>query len=118
MKKILVVEDMESNYFLLFIILRKEYEVYCVYDGQEVIEKFESCWFDMILMDIKMFVMDGLEVIRRICLKGGIFFIIVFIVNVYDSDCDKVFEVGCDDYMVKLIMVFVLCEMIKKYFGE
>ena len=59
MKKILVAEDTESNYLLLSIILRKEYEVHRAHDGQEAIEKFESCRPDMILMDIKMPVMDG-----------------------------------------------------------
>ena len=47
MKKILVAEDTESNYLLLSIILRKEYEVHRAHDGQEAIEKFESCRPDM-----------------------------------------------------------------------
>lgn len=38
MKKILVAEDTESNYLLLSIILRKEYEVHRAHDGQEAIE--------------------------------------------------------------------------------
>ena len=42
MKKILVAEDTESNYLLLSIILRKEYEVHRAHDVQEAIEKFES----------------------------------------------------------------------------
>lgn len=47
-EKILVAEDTESNYLLLSIILRKEYEVYRAHDGQEAIEKFEGCRPDMI----------------------------------------------------------------------
>ena len=66
MKKILVAEDTESNYLLLSIILRKEYEVYRAHDGQEAIEKFEGCRPDMILMDIKMPVMDGLSAAKNI----------------------------------------------------
>ena len=107
-----------TNYLLLSIILRKEYEVYRAHDGQEAIEKFEGCRPDMILMDIKMPVMDGLEATRRIRLKGGTLPIIALTANAYDSDRDKAFEAGCDDYMAKPIMAPALREMIKKYFGE
>ena len=72
----------------------------------------------MILRDIKMPVMDGLEATRRIRLKGGTLPIIALTANAYDSDRDKAFEAGCDDYMAKPIMAPALREMIKKYFGE
>ena len=44
--------------------------------------------------------------------------IIALTANAYDSDRDKAFEAGCDDYMAKPIMAPALREMIKKYFGE
>ena len=73
---------------------------------------------DIVLTDIKMPVMDGLEATRRIRLKGGTLPIIALTANAYDSDRDKAFEAGCDDYMAKPIMAPALREMIKKYFGE
>ena len=114
----MVAEDTESNYLLLSIILRKEYEVCRAHDGQEAVEKFEEYQPDMILMDIKMPVMDGLEATRRIRLKGGTLPIIALTANAYDSDRDKAFKAGCDDYMAKPIMAPVLHEMIKKHFSE
>lgn len=50
--------------------------------------------------------------------KGGTLPIIALTANAYDSDRDKAFEAGCDDYMAKPIMAPALREMIKKYFGE
>ena len=44
--------------------------------------------------------------------------IIALTANAYDSDRDKAFEAGCDDYMAKPIMAPALREMIEKYFGE
>jgi len=118
MKKILVVEDTESNYLLLSVILRKEYEVCRAYNGQEAIEKWEECRPDMILMDVRMPVMDGLEATRSIRRKGGTLPIIALTANAYDSDREKAFEVGCDNYMAKPIMAPALREMIKMYLGE
>ena len=86
-------------------------------DGVQLLDGYEPV-YDMILMDIKMPVMDGLEATRRIRLKGGTLPIIALTANAYDSDRDKAFEAGCDDYMAKPIMAPALREMIKKYFGE
>lgn len=57
--------------------------------------------------------MDGLEATRRIRLKGGTLPIIALTANAYDSDRDKAFEAGCDDYMAKPIMAPALREMIE-----
>ena len=86
--------------------------------GLEALALFKENEVDLILMDIKMPVMDGLEATRRIRLKGGTLPIIALTANAYDSDRDKAFEAGCDDYMAKPIMAPALREMIKKYFGE
>jgi len=115
MKKILVAEDTESNFLLLSIILRKEYIVLRAHDGQEAIDLCNAEQPDMILMDIKMPVMDGLEATRRIRQAGGTLPIIALTANAYDSDRDKTFEAGCNDYMAKPIMAPALRAMIGKY---
>lgn len=118
MKKILVAEDTESNFLLLSIILRKEYTVVRAYNGQEAVELCASEQPDMILMDIKMPVMDGLEATRLIREKDKDIPVIALTANAYDSDRDKAFEAGCNDYMAKPIIAGTLREMIKKYLGN
>lgn len=118
MKKILVAEDTDSNFLLLSIILRKEYNVLRAYNGQEAVELCGKEKPDMILMDIKMPVMDGLAATSEIRKQGSTIPIIALTANAYDSDRDKAFEAGCNDYMAKPIMAGALREMMKRYLED
>lgn len=117
MKKILVAEDTESNYLLLSIILRKEYEVFRAYNGEEAIALCREQDPDMVLMDIKMPVMDGLEATRQIRKFNPNIVIIALTANAYDSDREKAYEAGCNNYMAKPVVANKLREMIKEYLG-
>ena len=66
MKRILVAEDNDSNYMLMNYILKKDYEFFRAKNGQEAVEKALAEKPDLVLMDIKMPVMDGLEATRAI----------------------------------------------------
>lgn len=118
MKKILIAEDTDSNFLLLSIILRKEYTIVRANNGSEAVELCQAENPDMILMDIKMPVMDGLEATRKIRELGVKIPIIALTANAYDSDRDKAFEAGCNDYMAKPIMASALREMMKRYFED
>lgn len=118
MKKILIAEDTDSNFLLLSIILRKEYTIVRANNGSEAVELCQTENPDMILMDIKMPVMDGLEATRKIRELGVKIPIVALTANAYDSDRDKAFEAGCNDYMAKPIMAGALREMMKRYFED
>lgn len=118
MKKILVAEDTESNFLLLSIILRKEYIVLRAHNGREAVDICAAEQPDMVLMDIKMPVMDGLEATRLIREKDEAVPVIALTANAYDSDRDKAFQAGCNDYMAKPIIAGALRDMIKKYLGS
>ena len=64
MKRILVAEDNDSNYMLMTYILKKQYEFFRARNGQEAVAMVETESPDMVLMDIKMPIMDGLEATR------------------------------------------------------
>lgn len=117
MKKILVAEDTDSNFLLLSIILRKEYEVIRAVNGEEAISKFKEVNPDMILMDIKMPIMDGLTATKEIRKIDTNITIIALTANAYDSDKEKAYEAGCNNYMAKPIMTNKLREMISSYFN-
>lgn len=61
MKRILIAEDNDSNYLLMSYILKGHYDCLHAHNGQEAVEMTEKDKPDLILMDIKMPLMDGLR---------------------------------------------------------
>lgn len=117
MKKILVAEDTESNFLLLSIILRRDYEILRAFNGAEAVEICRAEHPDLILMDIKMPVMDGLEATKVIRTFNEEIVIIALTANAYDSDREKAYLAGCNNYMAKPVMAAKLREMIHSYLG-
>ena len=67
MKKILVVDDEKPISDIVKFNLTKEgYEVYTAYDGEEALEKVAEVDPDLILLDLMLPKMDGLEVAREV----------------------------------------------------
>ena len=66
MKTILVAEDNDSNFILMSYILKKDYQFERAKNGQEAVDMVEKGGFDIVLMDVKMPVMDGLEATKVI----------------------------------------------------
>lgn len=72
-----------------------------VFNGLEVLEIFEQEMIYFIIMDIMMLQFDGIKMIFKICESKNIF-IIMFFVKLEDSDKILGFNVGVDDYIMKL----------------
>ena len=101
MKKILVVDDEKPISDIVKFNLSKEgYEVYTAYDGEEAIEQAEEVVPDLILLDLMLPKIDGLEVCRQIRKKHDM---PIIMVTAKDSEIDKVLglELGADDYVTK-----------------
>ena len=100
-EKILVVDDDANICELLRLYLTKEgYQVTTANDGEDGLEKFNQIKPDMVLLDVMMPRMDGLEVCRRIRKAGNT---PVMMLTAKGETFDKVLglELGADDYMVK-----------------
>jgi two-component system, OmpR family, response regulator VicR len=100
-KKILVVDDEKPIADILQFNLEKEgYKVTCAYDGVEAIKKVEEETFDLLLLDIMLPQMDGMEVCREVRKK---YTMPIIMLTAKDSEIDKVLglELGADDYVTK-----------------
>ena len=86
MKRILIAEDNDSNYMLMQYILKSHYEFFRAKNGQEAVEKAKAETPDLVLMDIKMPIMDGLEATRLIRAAMPDMPIVALTANAFDSD--------------------------------
>ena len=115
MKTILVAEDNESNYILMTYILKKDYQILRAANGQEAVDKVEEGGIDLVLMDIKMPVMDGLEATRIIRAKKPDLPIIALTANAFDSDRDSALQAGCNEFITKPVNRQMTLDTIAKY---
>ncbi len=114
-RTILVVEDVESNFLLLKAIIGKIYTLLPAWNGMEAVEMYEQSQPDLILMDIKMPEMDGLEATRIIREISREIPIIALTAFAFDDDRVKALEAGCNDYLTKPLSAPLLKETIVKY---
>jgi DNA-binding response OmpR family regulator len=99
--RILLADDEQSIQTLLSYPLRKDgYEVVCASDGQEALARFGEQTFDLVVLDVMMPRMDGLEVCRRLRAKHSV---PIIMLTAKAEEIDKVLglELGADDYITK-----------------
>ena len=115
MKTILIAEDNDSNYMLMTYILKNHYAFTRARNGQEAVEKAESEKPDLIFMDLKMPVLDGLEATRQIKECMPALPIIALTANAFDTDREAALQAGCDDFLSKPVSGQKCLEAIAKY---
>lgn len=118
MKTILVAEDNESNFILMTYILKRGYGFVRAKNGQEAIDMVEKGGIDLVLMDIKMPVKDGLEATKEIKAAHPDLPIVALTANAFDSDRQLAFEAGCDDFLSKPVSSEKCLNTIAKYIGQ
>ena len=99
--RILLVDDEQSVQTLLSYPLRKEgYEVVQAFDGREALTRFGEASFDLVVLDVMMPRLDGLEVCRRLRARSA-FPIIMLTAKAEEIDKVLGLELGADDYITK-----------------
>ena len=116
--KILLADDNPVNRKYVEVILRKEgYDVFCVENGKELLSEYVREKYDIILMDIQMPEMNGVEATRKIRemerISGEKVQIIAYTAYAMEGDREKLLEAGMDGYISKPALKEVFLEEIE-----
>ncbi|MBF0430339.1 MAG: response regulator transcription factor [Fibrobacteria bacterium] len=114
MHKILIVEDEDAIRLGLVDILEMEgYQINEAVDGEEAIQIAQTWNPDLVLLDLMLPKLNGLEVCRHLRKKQPDIFILMLTAKTEDIDKLSGFKMGADDYMTKPFSTMVLLARIK-----
>ena len=114
-KTVLVVEDISSNYLLISAMLSKHYNLLHAVNGEQAVAMVKEYKIDLLLMDMKMPVLDGLKATADIRKFNASLPIVALTAHAFDSDRIAAIKVGCNEYLVKPIEKMKLMVALKKY---
>jgi CheY-like chemotaxis protein len=118
-RSIMIVEDNERNRRLLRVLLKsKGYRITEAKNGHEALKAFDIERPDLILMDIQLPEMDGLELIRIFKNKTDEIPIIAVTAYAMKGDRERILSSGCDGYVSKPIDTRKLTQVIATTLGE
>lgn len=99
--RVLVAEDNPSNFKLVEVLLRRDYELLHAWDGRQAVDLFAAQHPDLVLMDINMPVMDGYEALRLVRdISPGVP-VVALTAYAFETDRQRMFQAGFDDCLAK-----------------
>jgi CheY-like chemotaxis protein len=121
-KKILLVDDSATSRLMhrMLITQRTSYQVVCAVDGAEALRLVNSEAPDLILLDVMMPTIDGLEVCRRIRSQARTREVPVVLLT-FRTDAESVklgFDSGCNEYLKKPVEECQLLQVINRYLSR
>jgi signal transduction histidine kinase/DNA-binding response OmpR family regulator len=120
--RVLLAEDNDINALLAATLLESAgYEVSRVEDGAKAVQAARDWVFDLILMDVQMPVLDGLQATRMIRALGGLAAttpIVALTANAMRADRDACLGAGMDDFITKPIIAETFLEMAELYMDQ
>jgi two-component system, cell cycle response regulator DivK len=120
MTKVLLAEDHEDNReMLLRRLARSGFEARGVCDGQQAVSEALLWQPDIILMDVSMPIMSGLDASRALRQSGGEHFkIIALTAHAMTESKEACFEAGCDAFATKPVDLPALLKEIERLLGQ
>jgi two-component system cell cycle response regulator DivK len=117
-KKLLIVEDNDFNRDLLVQIFEGAYEIELAPDGRAAVEAASATSPDLILIDIGLPEMSGLEAVRAIRAMAMDQPIIAVSSRVMPGDRERAIDAGCDEFVAKPIDDTALVELVGRSLRE
>lgn len=106
MFKILIAEDdNEIRQLFTHVLIKNGYSVVGVANGQKALDAMETSYYDLLISDIMMPVMDGYELVKAIRASGSNIPVLMITAREAFDDMREGFVSGTDDYMIKPINV-------------
>lgn len=116
--RVLLAEDSQINRNLFKIILeRVGLQVDLALDGEQAVEMACDQEYDLILMDIQMPLVDGLEAVRVLREKGLNTPIIAITAHAASQDCQRCLEIGFDGFLAKPLNQATLLAAVQEHVG-
>ena len=109
---LLVEDDIEISQMLKDYLNAENYEVVCVADGKEACEKFDSDSYALVLLDLMIPKISGMDVMQHIRQRSTV---PIIILSAKDTDADKTLGLGlgADDYITKPFQMLELVARVK-----
>lgn len=119
-EKVMIVEDNPQNMKLLEILLRKSYVLLQAHDGEEALDMATREQPDLIVMDMQLPEMSGIEVMRRLRQMPVFNHTPIIALTAYAmrGDRERFLEAGCNAYLPKPISTRELPVMIERMLQE
>lgn len=115
---ILIAEDEESNFLLLQTILKRQCKVLHAMTGKELLEIYKKEHADLILMDIKMPEMNGIDALKEIRKFDKDIPIIMQSAYAFENGMEAARQAGSNEFMTKPINIKEFKSMITRFLPE
>ena len=116
--RLLVAEDNPSNFKLVEVLLRRDYDLSHAWDGREAVDLFTAENPDLVLMDISMPVMDGYQALRLIREMSAGVPVIALTAYAFETDRQRMFQAGFDECLAKPLRASELRECIASLLSQ
>ena len=119
--RVLVAEDNQVNaQFMKFLLTKMGHTATCVENGREALAELQSAAFDLVLMDIQMPVMNGVEALQalRQSDQGADIPVIALTAFAMPEEQERFMNSGFDGYVSKPVEIGILVEEIERVMGE